>query len=369
MLNVLVTGAKGFVGKNLCAALRRQAQVVLYEYDLDGSPEELQQYLGVADVIFHLAGVNRPKEEQEFKSGNAGFTAEICSALRTLGRAPKLILSSSVQASLDNPYGRSKLAAEEVLKGFAADTEAECVVYRLYNLFGKWCRPNYNAATATFCYNVAHDMPLSISDPARLLELSYIDDVVAAFLGEMVPGRPGFRFAEALISYRISLGELAETIQSFRHMRSTLHAPDFSQLFIRALYATYLSYLDQADFSYPLTIKADERGSLAEFIKAPAIGQVFISHTRPGFTRGNHYHHTKVEKFLVVQGEALIRFRPILGTEQIEVHVRGEEYCVVDIPPGYTHSIQNIGPDDLVTLFWADEIFDPDRPDTIFEKV
>ena len=167
MQNILVTGARGFVGKNLCAALRRQAEVVLYEYDLDGSPEELQQYLGIADVIFHLAGINRPKEEQEFQSGNAGFTAQICDALKTLGRAPKLVLSSSVQAGQDNPYGRSKLAAEEVLKGFAADTGAECVVYRLFNLFGKWCRPNYNAVTATFCYNVAHDLPLSISDPAR----------------------------------------------------------------------------------------------------------------------------------------------------------------------------------------------------------
>ena len=188
-------------------------------------------------------------------------------------------------------------------------------------------------------------------------------------MGEMLPGKPGFQFAEALISYRISLGELAETIQSFRQMRSTLRVPDFSRPFIRALYATYLSYLDQADFSYPLLIKSDERGSLAEFIKAPAIGQVFISHTCPGFTRGHHYHHTKVEKFLVVHGEALIRLRPILGTEQIEVHVRGEEYRVVDIPPGYTHSIQNIGSDDLVTLFWADEIFNPDWPDTIFEPV
>ncbi len=369
MQNILVTGAKGFVGRNLCAALRRQSGVVLSEYDLDSSPEELQRALAAADVIFHLAGVNRPRDESEFQAGNAGFTAQICSALQALGRAPKLVFSSSLQAGLDNPYGRSKLAAEALLRDFAAASAAECVVYRLYNLFGKWCRPNYNAVTATFCYNVAHDLPLSISDPARTLELSYIDDVVAAFLGELNPGTPGFRFAEPLVSYQISLGALAETIRSFRQVRSGLYLPDFSRPFMRALYATYLSYLDQADFAYPLAIKSDERGSLAEFIKAPTIGQVFISRTHPGFTRGNHYHHTKVEKFLVLEGEALIRFRPILGTQQIEVHVRGEEFRVVDIPPGYTHSIQNIGPGELVTLFWSDEILDPDRPDTIYEKV
>jgi UDP-2-acetamido-2,6-beta-L-arabino-hexul-4-ose reductase len=243
------------------------------------------------------------------------------------------------------------------------------VAHRLKNLFGKWCRPNYNSVTATFCYNIAHDLPIDISDPAREMELTYIDDVVSAFQAELAPGVPGFRYAGQLTSNRVTLGELAETIRAFRRMRSDLQAPDYSQPFIRALYATYLSYLDPADFGYSLASKADQRGSLAEFIKAPAIGQVFVSRTRPGVTRGNHYHHTKVEKFLVLQGEAVIRLRHILETEAVEYRVRGEDYRVIDIPPGYTHSIQNVGDGEVVTLFWADEVFDPDRSDTYYENV
>ena len=369
MVNILVTGAKGFVGKNLCSALRQQKQVALYEYDLDNSRNELRKSLAIADVIFHLAGINRPKDNSEYHPGNAGFTGEICSLLQTQGRFPKIVFASSIQAEMENPYGASKLAAEEILRNFATTSGSECVVYRLYNLFGKWCRPNYNAVTATFCYNTAHDLPLSISDPAHAIELSYIDDVMEAFLREIEGRSPGFRYADRLGVYRVTLGELAEIIQSFKLMRSGLQLPDFSLPFVRALYATYLSYLDQADFGYSLVSKTDPRGSLAEFIKTPQMGLVFISRTRPGVTRGNHYHHTKVEKFLVLEGDAIIRFRHILGTEVIEYCVRGEDYRVVDIPPGFTHSIQNIGTGDLITLFWADEVFNPDKPDTIFDQV
>jgi UDP-2-acetamido-2,6-beta-L-arabino-hexul-4-ose reductase len=223
--------------------------------------------------------------------------------------------------------------------------------------------------TATFCYNTAHDLPVSISDPAREMDLTYVDDVVNAFLEELAPGVPGFRYAGELTFYRVTLGELAEIIRAFRQTRSSLKAPDYSQPFIRALYATYVSYLDPADFGYSLTPKADQRGSLAEFIKSPGIGQVFVSRTQPGVTRGNHYHDTKVEKFLVLQGEAIIRLRHILESEVVEYRVRGEDYRVVDIPPGYTHSIQNVGDEEVVTLFWADEVFDPDRTDTHYEDV
>ena len=369
MQNILVTGAKGFVGRNLCAALRRQSGVVLSEYDLDSSPEELQRALAAADVIFHLAGVNRPRDELEFQAGNAGFTAQICWRCR---------LSAGPPSSFFPPRSRPAWIIPTAAASWPP--KRSCGISPPLPPRNAWstgfitCSASGAAPTTTpsqppSVITVAHDLPLSISDPARTLELSYIDDVVAAFLGELNPGTPGFRFAEPLVSYQISLGALAETIRSFRQVRSGLYLPDFSRPFMRALYATYLSYLDQADFAYPLAIKSDERGSLAEFIKAPTIGQVFISRTYPGFTRGNHYHHTKVEKFLVLEGEALIRFRPILGTQQIEVHVRGEEFRVVDIPPGYTHSIQNIGPGELVTLFWSDEILDPDRPDTIYEKV
>ncbi len=369
LLNVLVTGSNGFVGKNLCVALKQLGGLRLREYDVDQSPEELHRYLDEAELIFHLAGVNRPRDLSEYDTGNAGFTAEICAYLSSRNRAPKIVFSSSIQAELDNPYGISKRKAEEFLRRFAETSRAACVVYRLKNLFGKWCRPNYNAVTATFCHNIAKGLPITISDRASEIELTYIDDVIKAFCDELVPGEAGFRFGKPLPCYHISLGKLADTIQSFHSMRVTLALADFSDSFVRALYATYLSYLPPADLGYRLETKSDPRGSLAEFVKSKSAGQVFVSRTRPGIIRGNHYHHTKVEKFLVVQGEAVIRLRLILGGDVIEYKVRGEDFQVVDIPPGYTHSIQNTGSDELVTIFWADEVFDPGRPDTHQEQV
>lgn len=372
MINVLVTGANGFVGKNLCAHLARNEQVTLFRYDLDNAPQELDRALAVADVVFHLAGINRPPNVEQFQSGNAGFTEEICRKLAALGRKPKIVLTSSIQAELENPYGLSKRGAEEAVRRYCQETGAVGVVHRLKNLFGKWCRPNYNSVTATFCHNVAHDLPIQISDPANVVDLTYIDDVIAAFLRELEAvdtGVGGYRLADPLPSRRITLGELAELIRSFRRQRQTLLLPDFVDEFVRALYGTYLSYLDTDAFAYGLDIKSDARGSLAEFIKSPGMGQIFISRTRPGITRGNHYHHTKTEKFMVVQGEAVIRFRRIDDGQVVEYRVGGEEYRVVDIPPGYTHSIENVGSDELVTLFWASEIFDPAIPDTTFLPV
>ena len=313
--------------------------------------------------------MNRPEDPKEFETGNAGSLKEICSKLQEFGRVPKIVLSSSVQAKLDNPYGISKRRAEETLQQFAENNGAECVVFRFKNLFGKWCRPNYNSVTATFCHNIANGLPIKISDPAHEIDLTYIDDVVEAFIAELKSVSPGFRFAQPLPSKRISLGELAEKIRSFWEMRASLNLPDFRDTFERSLYGTYLSYLNNRVFEYGLDIKADQRGSLAEFLKSPSIGQIFVSHTKPGVTRGNHYHHTKAEKFLVLQGTAIIRFRHIDSDQILEYRVRGEDYRVVDIPPGYTHSIENVGQDELVTLFWASEMFDPDRPDTYFEKV
>ncbi len=369
MTAVLVTGARGFVGKNLCAMLRRREDLDLYQYDVDVSFEILDQALQAADVIFHLAGVNRPEDESEFQAHNAGFTEQLCARLLALQRAPKIILTSSIQAELDNPYGASKRQAESILERFAAATGAECVVYRLKNLFGKWCRPNYNSVTATFCHNIARDLPIAISDPSRELELTYVDDVVTAFLSELAPASSGFRHAAPLRSYRVNLGTLADHIRGFRAMRTTLCLPSFADPFVRALYATYLTYLEETRLAYDLDVKSDDRGGLAEFIKTATTGQVFISRTRPGITRGNHYHNNKTEKFFVVQGEAVIRFRHITRSDVIEYRVRGEDYRVLDIPPGYTHSIENIGQDELVTLFWAAETFDPDCPDTFYEEV
>jgi UDP-2-acetamido-2,6-beta-L-arabino-hexul-4-ose reductase len=369
MLNILVTGSRGFVGKNLCVALRQLKQVVLFEYDLDNSPEDLHRALSVAEVVFHLAGVNRPRDVSEYQVGNAGSTNDLCLQLSSLQRAPKIVFSSSIQAEQDNPYGKSKVDAEAILREYAQSSGAECVIYRLKNLFGKWGKPNYNAVTATFCYNTAHDYPLVVSDPSHEMELTYIDDVVKAFVGEISPGAAGFRYADPLVSYKTTLGELADIVSSFRRMRSSLQVPDFSRPFIRALYATYLSYLEKDDFAYQLVQRNDPRGSLAEFIKSPGIGQVFVSRTRPGALRGNHFHNTKTEKFLVLQGYAIIRLRHVLETSAIEIRVRGEDYQVVDIPPGYTHSIQNVGDTDVITVFWSDEIFDPGSPDTFPELV
>lgn len=366
---VLVTGSKGFVGSNLCAVLRQHGDVELYEYDVKNKSEDLDSALGKVDFIIHLAGVNRPKNPKEFELGNAGSLKKICSRLQELGRAPKIVLSSSIQAELDNPYGISKRLAEEALQHFAEDVGAECVVYRFKNLFGKWCRPNYNSVTATFCHNIANGLPIQISDPAYEIDLTYIDDVVEAFISELEPVSTGFRFAPPLPSKRRSLGELAEKIKAFREMRTSLNLPDFRDAFERALYGTYLSYLNNKEFEYDLNIKTDQRGSLAEFLKSSSMGQIFVSRTKPGITRGDHYHHTKTEKFLVLEGKGIIRFRHIEEDEILEYQVNGEKYQVVDIPPGYTHSIENVGKGILVTLFWASEVFDPEKPDTYYEKV
>ena len=368
-MKVLVTGASGFVGRNLCVELARRTELELRRFDLDSPEHALEDGLAEAEVVYHLAGVNRPRTVDEFHEGNTEFTRRICSRLVALGRKPKLVLSSSTQASTDNPYGASKRAAEESLRAYAEKTGAAAVVYRLKNLFGKWCRPNYNSVTATFCHNIAHGLPIQISDPGHRVDLTYIDDVVAAFMAELGDARPGFRVAEDLPSHTIALGDLAELVTSFRDSRNTLHLPDVSQAFVRALYATYLSYLPTDQLGYQLAIKSDPRGSLAEFIKQPAFGQLFVSRTKPRITRGNHFHHTKVEKFLVVEGEAVIRFRLVEGDDVVAYRVRGDEHRVVDIPPGYTHSIENVGSGDLVTLFWASEVFDPAWPDTAFLPV
>jgi UDP-2-acetamido-2,6-beta-L-arabino-hexul-4-ose reductase len=371
-MKVLVTGACGFVGRNLCAALATRDDVSLVSYDVGSSAVLLEQGLREADVVYHLAGVNRPKNPDEFAAVNRDFTKEICDTLVRFGRRPALVLASSIQAELDNPYGQSKRAAEEVMRRFCQQTGARGVVHRFKNLFGKWCRPNYNSVTATFCHNIANGLPIQISDPASEVDLTYIDEVVAALTGELGSGKSGeggFQFATLLPSYRTTLGELAALIESFREHRMTLRLPDFSREFVRALYATYLSYLPSGDFAYALGVRSDARGSLAEFLKSPALGQLFISRTRPGVTRGNHYHHTKTEKFLVVAGAAVIRLRSMSSSEVVELRVSGEEYRVVDIPPGYTHSIENVGSSDLVTLFWASEMFDVNHPDTSAQNV
>ena len=369
MKYVLVTGAAGFIGRNLIEALGRQEGVVVLTHVRADGGEHLQQNLRKADVVFHLAGVNRPKTEAEFATGNAVCTSDLCDRLRELGRTPKIVFASSTQAALDNPYGLSKREAEAEIARFSADTGAEVAIFRLKNVFGKWCRPNYNSAVATFCHNIARGLPIQVSDPNRDIDLVYIDDVVAAFLGELHGGstKPDIRDIE--VSQKVSLGRLVELIESFRASRRNLVMPDLLDPFTKKLYSTYLSYLPEDEFAYSLEKRVDDRGELAEFIKSAHFGQVFVSRTKPGISRGNHYHHTKVEKFLVLDGDAVIRFRHIERPDVLEYRVSGTQMKVVDIPPGYTHSIDNSGPTELIVLFWASEIFDPTRPDTYALKV
>lgn len=371
MRNVLVTGAEGFIGRNLIARLVRVEDIRIFRYDLGNEESELGNWLSQADVVFHLAGVNRPQNVEEYETGNAGFTSRICELLRQRERTPKIIMSSSIQAQLENPYGISKRQAEETLKEFARATGAAVSIYRLKNVFGKWCRPNYNSVTATFCHNIAHDLPISLSDPGREVELVYIDDVVIRFVEELQnTNGPADGFApDTIPSTRIALGDLAGRIQAFHEMTSSLVVPDFAERFNQCLYATYLSYVEPRALEYGLEVKADSRGNLVEFIKSQHFGQVFVSRTHPGITRGNHYHHTKTEKFLVLAGTASIRMRSIEKEEVVEYHVRGEDYRVIDIPPGHTHSITNVGAEEMITLFWASEIFDPDCSDTYYLEV
>jgi UDP-2-acetamido-2,6-beta-L-arabino-hexul-4-ose reductase len=368
-MNVLVTGSNGFIGRNLIAWLGRLPDVRVLGFDQDDTPQELAEALAEADLVYHLAGVNRPITEAEFTASNVDLTAQVCDWLLTLGKVTPVVLSSSIQAELNNPYGVSKRQAEAVVADYAARCGAHVVIYRLKNVFGKWCRPNYNSVVATFCHNIAHDLPITISDLARELELIHVDDVVDAFIAEIRNQGAGVSYKEVARSYRVTLGQLAQLIRSFRESRRTLHMPDFSDAFTCKLYGTFLSYLEPDDFAYDLTKRTDPRGSLAEFVKSDPFGQIFVSRTKPGITRGNHFHHTKTEKFLVVEGEAIIRFRNIWGEDVIEYRVRGEDFRVVDIPTGYTHAIENVGAGELVTLFWASQIFDPAQPDTIYEKV
>jgi len=368
-MKVLVTGAKGFIGRNLCVALQRLEGTYIREYDLDSAPGMLEEGLASADVVFHLAGVNRPQITDDFIRGNVDLTKLICEELRRLGRKPLLAFSSSSQATLDNPYGQSKRQAEEAILSFGAETASRIAIFRLPGVFGKWCRPNYNSVIATFCHNRAKGLPINISDENRKLDLVYIDDVIKAFLLCITNPPTGSEWRTVSPQFDITLGELARRIESFRESRQTHVLDDFGDPFVKRLYATYMSYIESSDFAYELSARLDERGKLVEFLKHRNFGQIFVSRTRAGITRGHHYHDTKVEKFLILEGEAIVRFQKIDEDPVIEYKVRGNDFRVIDIPPGYTHSIENIGSGELITLFWADEIFNPAAPDTFALKI
>jgi UDP-2-acetamido-2,6-beta-L-arabino-hexul-4-ose reductase len=368
---IVVTGAAGFVGRNLMAELSAHKEHEALGFDMGDGVEALESALARADFVYHLAGVNRPQDNSEFEAGNTGFTGRVLEILERHGRAVPVVITSSIQAELGNPYGVSKKGAEELAFNWARRTGGRALVYRLQNLFGKWCRPNYNSVTATFCYNIARGLPIQVNDPGKNLELVYIGDLLEEFLlalkDEPHTGADGFCYVPTVHS--ITLQGLADMLYSFRASRSSLVLPDFGSPLVRAMYATFVSYLPENGFSYKPEMKHDNRGWLSELIKQPGFGQIFVSRTKPGITRGNHWHHTKVEKFIVIEGEALIRFRKTDGSEVLEYPVSGTDLSIVDIPTGYTHSIENIGTTDVITLFWADEVFDPAHTDTYYLEV
>lgn len=369
-MKILITGARGFVGKNLVAELRNQGFQDLLEYDVDTDPALLDGYAASCEFVFHLAGVNRPKEQTEFMTGNFGFTSQLLDALKKNGNKAPVLITSSTQAAFDNPYGQSKKAGEELIFQYGKDRGVKVFVYRLPNVFGKWCLPNYNSAVATFCHNIAHGLPIQVNDPNVVMNLVYVDDVVASFIDKLKNGKPDAEiYSEVTPVHTLKLGEIADMINSFRASRETLQIPDMGDGFTRKLYSTYLSYLPEDQFSYLLKMNVDNRGSFTEFLKSPERGQVSVNISKPGITKGNHWHHTKNEKFLVVSGKGVVRFRKINTNEIIEYFVSGDKLEVVDIPVGYTHNIENLGDADMVTVMWVNEVFDKERPDTFFLEV
>jgi len=369
-MKILVTGSNGFIGKNLIAQLENRGFSEIYKFDKQTDKGLLASYTKDCEFVFHLAGVNRPREEQEFMEGNFGFTSELLDLLKSNRNPCPVLLASSIQAELDNPYGKSKKAGEDLLFAYGRETGARVLVYRLPNVFGKWCRPNYNSVIATFCYNIARGLPIRIHDPNVVLRLVYIDDVV----DELINALNGCEtrnedFCVVPTVYTASLKEIADLIHSFKRSRENLSVPDLSVPFVKRLYSTYLSYLPSDEFAYDLRMNIDARGSFTEFIRTVDRGQVSVNISKPGITKGNHWHHTKNEKFLVVSGKGVIRFRKIDSNEVIEYYVSGDKLQVVDIPPGYTHNIENLGETDMVTLMWANEPFYPDNPDTYYLEV
>ena len=339
----------------------------------DTPEQEVKELLAEADFVVHLAGVNRPKDVKEFAEGNTGFMEKVLAILQEAENTCPILLSSSTQAVLDNPYGKSKRQAEELVLAHGEKTGAEVFVYRFPNLFGKWCRPNYNSVVATFCHNIANDLPITISDPAVQLNLVYIDDVIAEILNSLegnahiVNGQP-----QVPVVHSVTLGEIADLLQSFKASRETREVVDMSDAFTRKLYAAYLSYLPMDAFGYDLKMNVDPRGSFTEILRTPDRGQFSVNISKPGITKGQHWHHTKNEKFLVVSGEGVIRFRsaePGGSQEVSEYVVSGDALQVIDIPTGYTHNIENTGDTDLVTFMWANENFNPEKPDTYFLEV
>ncbi|EMI4495722.1 TPA: NAD-dependent epimerase/dehydratase family protein [Pseudomonas aeruginosa] len=363
-MRVLITGANGFVGKNLAAHLAERNDVEVITFTRENSIEGLPGILGSIDFVFHLAGVNRPENPEDFKSGNANLTKALCDAIRRTGRSIPLLYTSSTQAELQNKYGLSKRDAENYIRELSLDTGSPVYIFRLPNVFGKWSRPSYNSAVATFCYNIARDIPIQINDPTAQITLVYIDDVVKKFLE--ILDAPASREHETRIEpqYKITVGDLADQIHAFRDSRKSLVTERVGVGLVRALYSTYLSFLPEDRFSYELPMHGDARGVFVEMLKTPDSGQFSFFTAHPGVTRGGHYHHSKTEKFLVIKGSARFKFRNISTGAFYELYTSGEKAEVVETVPGWTHDITNVGSEEMVVMLWANEIFDREHPDT-----
>lgn len=399
-MKILVTGAKGFVGRNLvsqlCNIARGKARwypvdsdITVYEYDVDSSAEDLETYCSDCDFVFNLAGVNRPQNHEEFMQGNFGFASTLLETLKRHGNKCPVMLSSSIQATLigryaEGDYGKSKRAGEELFFDYSAETGAKVLVYRFPNLFGKWCRPNYNSAVATFCHNIAHDLPVQVNDRSTLMELVYIDDLVDEMIGALAGKehhcefdgietvlREDGRYCAVPVSHHVTLGEIVDLLEAFAFQSQTLFMPEIPEgSFAKKLYSTYLSYLPKEKVSFPLKMNVDNRGSFTELLKTEKCGQFSVNISKPGITKGQHWHHSKWEYFIVVSGRGLIQLRRIDSDEVLDFEVSGDKIEAVHMLPGYTHNIINLSDtEDLVTLMWANESFDPDRPDTYFEPV
>ena len=383
-MNVLVTGAKGFIGKNLISTLHNIADgkdksfgidsdITVFEYDIDTDPALLDAYCKNADFVFNLAGVNRPQDPKQFMEGNFGFASTLLDTLKKYDNNCPIMISSSIQAALNNPYGESKKAGEDLMFAYGEETGAPIFVYRYPNVFGKWCRPNYNSAVATFCNNIANDLPITVNDPSVEMTLVYIDDVVAeliaALKGEANKKEDGYCYVPT--EHKIKLGEIVELIYSFAKQPQSLMLPEIpDNSFAKKLYSTYLSYLPKEKVAFPLKMNVDARGSFTELLKTDKCGQVSVNISKPGITKGQHWHHTKWEFFIVVSGHGLIQQRRIDSDEVLEFEVSGDKVEAVHMLPGYTHNIINLSDtEDLVTVMWANESFDPNHPDTYFEPV
>ncbi len=364
-MRVLVTGAQGFIGKNLIVHLNEHESISTLSFSRKDPIDSLSALVDQADAIVHLAGENRPADVEAFDIVNAGLTKTVCDAIKATGRQIPLILASSIQADLDNPYGNSKRSAEVAAEQLVEETGNPVCIYRMPNVFGKWCKPNYNSVVATFCHNIANDLPIQINDESTKLRLVYVDDVVSDFLRVIQNNTRGLSWQTIKPEYITTLGELAHQIEAFKNCRINLISERVGNRLVRALYSTYVSYLSPSQFSYELPLHSDERGVFVEMLKTKDSGQFSYFTAHPGVTRGGHYHHSKTEKFLVVKGTARFGFRHIMTNEAYEVFTSDEEPKVVETVPGWTHDITNVGDNDMIVMLWANEIFDRKRPDTI----